>query len=168
METYSKFRPTAFDQAGAFLDDDRQYWLVGPCSVTRDSGPFEESNWESMLSLLRDLGDDAALEDWEIHRFGHWGPGWFEIVIARPDSVAARLLADLECALADYPVIDDTDLSEREQEEADRVWRDCYNVRERINYIAEYRSQFDFRSFSDMLSCVRGNYFAGYASELIA
>lgn len=167
MQTYAEFRPTAFDQAGAFLDDDRQSWIVGPCTVTRDSDPLEESNWESMLAMLRDLGADDALEDWEIHRFGHWGPGWFEIVIARPGSKAAAVLVDLESRLDDYAVIDEEDYSEREQEEADRVWKDCYSIRERINYIAKHRSQFNFRSFSDMMTCVRGYYFAGYASELI-
>lgn len=40
-------------------------------------------------------------------------------------------------------------------------------LRERVEYIRKHRSQFEFRDFADMLGCVRGKYFAGYASELI-
>jgi hypothetical protein len=40
--------------------------------------------------------------------------------------------------------------------------------KERIAYIRKHRSEFEFADLRDMLSCVRGNYFAGYASELIA
>ena len=59
-------------------------------------------------------------------------------------------------------------LDKVETEEAERVWRDCYSASERIAYIERNRSQFEFRSFADMLGCVRGNYFSGYASELIS
>lgn len=52
--------------------------------------------------------------------------------------------------------------------EANAVWRDCYQLKERVEYVRKHRGQFDFRSFSDMLSCLRGNYFAGYASELLS
>jgi hypothetical protein len=31
----------------------------------------------------------------------------------------------------------------------------------------EHRSQFDARSFADLLGCARGKYFLGYASELL-
>jgi len=58
-------------------------------------------------------------------------------------------------------------LSKVEEEEAQRVWRECYSTSERIEYVRRHSSQFDFRSFSDLLGCVRGRYFAGYASELL-
>lgn len=59
-------------------------------------------------------------------------------------------------------------LSKIETEEADRVWRDCYDISERIAYIKHNRNQFDFDSFADMLGCVRGSYFKGCASELLS
>ena len=59
-------------------------------------------------------------------------------------------------------------LDKVESEEAERIWRDCYDASQRIEYIRDHSSQFEFRSFADMLSCVRGNHFAGYASELLA
>jgi len=33
--------------------------------------------------------------------------------------------------------------------------------------IREYRNQFEFRDFADMLACARGKYFAGWAGELL-
>jgi hypothetical protein len=42
-----------------------------------------------------------------------------------------------------------------------------YNIEERIKYIRENESQFEFSSYSDLISVVRGKYFIGYASELI-
>jgi len=58
--------------------------------------------------------------------------------------------------------------SEYETEEANDVWRDCYRPEERIDYIRKHRSQFKFRGLSDLIGCVRGHYFAGYASELLS
>ena len=164
LQTYGEFRPTQFDPRGLGLDD-RQGWLVVPVSRTRDSGPLEESNYACTMKALREV--DPEGNDHEDHRFGHWGPGWFEVIIVRPESKAHRVAQDIAAALADYPVLDDTDLSQREEETAGAIWRDCYNTRQRIKYIRENRSQFDFRNIADMLSCVRGNYFAGYTSELI-
>jgi len=45
MQTYRDFRPTGFDSRGAFLDADRQDWLVVPVGRNRDSGPLDESNF---------------------------------------------------------------------------------------------------------------------------
>jgi hypothetical protein len=160
MIPYSEFAPTGFDPKGAFLDD-RQDWLVCPCTRTRDSDPFVESNWEAQDKEIPES------EDCENHYFNHWGPGWFEIKIVRPGSNAEKIAKTLEIRLEDYPILDDEDFYEREQEEANRVWQDCYDTRERISYIRRYRSQFDFHNLEDMLKCVRGEYFAGYASELI-
>jgi hypothetical protein len=54
-----------------------------------------------------------------------------------------------------------------EGEEAERVWRDYYNDKERIEYIRDHRSQFEFQSFAEMLGCCRGKWFNGYSSELL-
>lgn len=165
LERYGDFRPTAMDPRGLGLDD-RQDWLVGPVTITRDSGPLDTSNWETALECFRALDPDGR--DWEVHRFGHWGPGWFEIVLLNPGTAVAMEAAKIAAALSDYPVLDETDFSEREHEEANRVWADCYCERERVAYIRKNRSQFEFRSFADLRACVRGEYFGGYASELIS
>lgn len=117
MIKYSKFQPTQFDQKGLGLDD-QQDWLVCPCSTNRDADLLTRANWESQIEVLRKFDSD----DWEIHRFGHWGPGWFEIVIVKPDTDAAKEMQNIENGLADYPLIDDCKYSELEYEERCEVW----------------------------------------------
>lgn len=123
MEKYSEFRPTCFDSAGAFLDD-RQDWLVCPVSRTRDSGPFNESNFEAALKIL---GGES--EEVEVHRFGHWGPGWFEIIIVAPGSEAAKKAEEIEASLENYPVLDDEDLSRREYDGFLESWG-CWGAKD--------------------------------------
>lgn len=162
MDTYSKFRPTGFDSHINF-DNDREAWLVLPCGRNRDSECLDESNFATALKIL-----GGEREDVEVHRFGHWACGWFEIILVRPDSAAAKEAEEIEAALANYPVLDDNDYSEREHEAANETWRVCYTDKKRIEYIRDNRSQFEFRSLADMMGCVRGKYFAGYASELLS
>jgi hypothetical protein len=58
-------------------------------------------------------------------------------------------------------------LDKAEHEEADSRWS-SYSASDRIAYIRKHRSEFEFRSLADMFSCVRGNYFGGYASGLLS
>lgn len=162
MIKYSQFRPTCFDCKGLGLPD-QQDWLVAPVSHNRDSEPLSESNFAVFLKALGGESDNV-----QVHRFGHWGPGWFEIILINPNCAdLVKQAEDMETALADYPVLDEMDFSEREQNEADEIWRNCFKPQERIAYIRKHRSQFEFNGLTDMLGCVRGNYFSGYASELI-
>lgn len=118
LTRYGDFRPTAMDSRGLALPD-RQDWLVCPVSRTRDSDTLTESNWATQLALL---GGES--ETVEIHRFGHWGPGWFEITLidpadtARVDTVEQKVYHALNC----YPVLDDDDYSSREHEEYLNSW----------------------------------------------
>jgi hypothetical protein len=162
MQTYSTFRPTGFDPAGICLPDN-QDWLVAPCGVNRDSDALTRSNWECQLKAL---GGESEIV--QVHRFGHWACGWFEIVLIDPAALeTVKLAEELEAALENYPVIDDEHFSQTEHDEADEVWRNCYRERERVEYIRKHRDQFEFRDWQDLIGCVRGKYFAGYASELL-
>lgn len=121
MIRYSEFRPTQFDHNIEL--DGRADWFVCQCSHNRDSDDLSESNWHSQFDeLVKASGGELDTDDWEIHRFGHWASGWFEIAIVRPDSPAFRVACDLERALEDYPVLDDGDLSSREHESALTSW----------------------------------------------
>ena len=161
MKRYSAWRPTGLDSAGLACED-RQDWLVLPVGRNRDSDCLSESNW---ATTIKRLGGDG--EDVEIHRFGHWACGWFEIVMVRPGSPAEKVAEDVESDLDAYPILDESDLGEREQEAANETWRTCYSTSERIAYMRKHRSQFEFRDMRDLVGCVRGRYFAGYASELL-
>lgn len=162
MIPYRKFRPTAMDSAGLGCED-RQDWLVAPVIRTRDSGVLETSNWEV---IRKDLEEHDTGEDMEIHRFGHWGPGWFEIILVRPDSKCARVAEEWEGALSDYPVASEEHLSQLENEEALKVWQNCYTVETRIKYIRNNPVEFEFHNLAEMMACVRGETFCGYASEM--
>jgi hypothetical protein len=132
MLTYKEFRPTAADHAGWGLPD-RQDWIVAPVSVTRDSGSLDQSNFDAALAMLG--GESGAVE---VHRFGHWGPGWFEIVLIDPDRADLVAIAgDIESALDDYPVLDDDDYSAREFEEAEQAWIDT-GAGERIRILSRH------------------------------
>lgn len=118
MKTYSQFRPTPFDVRGLGLEN-RQDWLVAPVSHNRDSEHLDESNF---AAALKALGGES--ETVEVHRFGHWGPGWFEIIIIDPaDESRVKIAEDIEAALEDYPVLDEEDWSRREYESYTDSWQ---------------------------------------------
>lgn len=110
---YSEFAPTAFDSH--IHVEDREDWIVAPCTITRDSEPLSVSNFESCQKILDDHG-----AEYEIHRFGHWGPGWFEIILVDP--AYADIVEDIARALEDYPVLDDEDISAREADAEQEDW----------------------------------------------
>lgn len=116
MQRYKDFQPTGFDPKGLALED-KQEWFVVPVSRTRDSGPLAEANFEAALEMLGGETDNV-----EVHRFGHWGPGWFEIIIVNPESPIARTAEEIEESLENYPVLDDDKFSEMEEELKDQSW----------------------------------------------
>lgn len=90
MKAYKDWSPTGFDSPGAFLGH-RRDWLVVEVMRTRDSGIAVARNFERAWSRI----EDASVMDNELscesHRFGHWGPGWFEIILVRPGSHCAKV-----------------------------------------------------------------------------
>lgn len=132
MERYGTFRPTPFDHAGAFLPD-RADWYLAPVSRTRDSGPIADTNFDAALEALGGESDTV-----EVHHFGHWGPGWFELILIDPaDEERVAIGEELERSLADYPVLDDDAYSEREFEEACDAWANT-SRRDRIRILARH------------------------------
>jgi hypothetical protein len=155
--------PSGLDSMANYLGEipDPQ-WLV-VMTRNRDSDILTESNWDTALT---ELGGELENEV-EIFRFGHWACGWWEVLCVRDKGTKHNIGQDIVDRIESYPVLDEDDYSQRENEEANRVWADCYDTRERIEYIRDHRDQFDFHDFKDLLSCVRGEYFPGYASEII-
>ena len=155
--------PTGFDSMANYIGEiPEDKWLV-LLTRSRDSDCLTESNWVTILKALGGEGENV-----QIDRFGHWACGWWESLSVNSENADILALAeDIERALEYYPVFDDEDFAEREREEADQVWRDCYNRYSRAEYIRKHRAQFDFRDFADLKAVVNGDYFAGCASELI-
>lgn len=129
----------------------------------RDCDALLRSNFESML---KKLGGES--ETIIVVRESHWAVGWVEwIAIHSTDEKALNTANEIMARLEDYPIIDEDHFSETEMNEANEVWANCYNNKERLEYIREFRDQFEFYDFKDLMSCIRGEYFAGYASELL-
>jgi hypothetical protein len=169
MRTYAKrHAPSALDGPSNYVSWDREaedsiaQWLVLPCGRNRDSECFDESNFAVAVKMLGGEGENV-----QIHRFGHWACGWYELIVVRPDTDQAKIAHGIEESLENYPLLDDDDFSEREQVAADETWKNCFRPSERLEYVRKHRSQFEFHTFADLLGCIRGNYFAGYASELL-
>lgn len=123
LQRYQTHRPTPFDghlrPSHSDITDNvasLDKWYVAPCSITRDSESLSVSNWEAMLAMLKEA-DPRAFHH-EVFRFGHWGPGWYEICLVRPRSKAWRVACEVAHRLERYPVLDEDDFSLRETEEA--------------------------------------------------
>lgn len=121
----------------------------------RDSGPLDRCNFEVATEMLG--------EECEIVRVANCLVGWIEELHTTNEKLGNEILEKLEA----YPILDEDAFSEMEWEEANRVWCECYNDSERVVYIREHRHQFDFEDFMDLYRCAKGEYFKGYASELI-
>lgn len=120
FKRYREHRPTQFDYNIDIDDADtkRSEWFLMPVSRTRDSAALAESNFDC---FIKGLGGES--ETVEVHRFGHWGPGWYEIIIVSPeDEKALQKAYDMHRALMDYPILNKTDLSEREQADFVQSW----------------------------------------------
>lgn len=127
LEPYKRFRPSAFDQHHPISDtadgETRETWYVAPVSITRDTDdPIDLSNWRVFKAELEAVDPDG--EDHEVHRFGHWGPGWFEIILVRPESEAAARAQELADRMSDYCILDESDYSELATENEERQWTD--------------------------------------------
>lgn len=108
MKKYSEFKPSQHDCAGLGLVD-QQDWLVAPCSTSRDADTLQEANWLEQKARLEACADD---ESFEIHRFGHWACGWFEIAIVKPNSVAYDACVIIEQMLENYCILSENRFTE--------------------------------------------------------
>lgn len=103
---------------------------VGPVSVNRESRCLERANWEVVSKELESLGG-------EIHRFGHWAVGWYELVLISDTAEDCLQRADYWAEKLDnYPVADETVWSEMEYEEAYRYW-EAMGISSRVQLCTE-------------------------------
>lgn len=129
---------------------------------SRDSDALERSNF---IVALRELGGES--ETVIVVRESHWACGWVEwIAIHATDYAALRKGDELQESYEAYPSLDEDHWSEIEREDADSLWK-CYSVKERVDFIRKHDDEFEFHDFADMIRCVRGEYYAGYASSLL-
>lgn len=99
---------------------------------SRDADALTRSNFECGLRALGGESDSVL-----VVRERHWAVGWVEWIAIHESNVEAILCADeMACALADYPVLDESHFSELESAEADQYW-ESLRLRERVELCAE-------------------------------
>lgn len=138
------------------------YYSAG-VGQARDSDALERSNFACMLKALGGESDTVL-----VVREGHWAVGWVEWIAIHPgDTKALATADDIKRGLEDYPVVNEDHFSELEREDAEQTWTNCFDDAGRLAYIREHRDQFEFHNMADLMGCVRGRWFGGYASELL-
>ncbi len=130
MQTYAQFQPTVFDRRGVACDD-RQDWLVVPVAHNRDSCCLDRSNFQVALGLLGGEGDTV-----EVHRFGHWACGWFDVLLVHPDR--EREVVAIGERLDNYPILDEDHFSETERVAAWEYWGNM-GIKERVAWCQRFR-----------------------------
>jgi hypothetical protein len=133
MELYKTHRPTGFDNAGVGSESHGIGEFLVLLGRNRDSDILTESNFAQALQALG--GESNSVQ---VHRFGHWACGWYELILIDPSDAAALAIAeDIEASLSDYPVLNDEDFSNREYEIACQQWQ-RESVSERVSLIQRY------------------------------
>ena len=160
------------EQLKEYFKESSAYWgdkalLNWPVLYTqnRDSDCLTRSNWEQLIKTFSTLFGE---ESFYVVNCAHWACGWLEYFLINPEIEKAIFEAeDIERALENYPVLNEEHFSELEMDEANQIWANCYDRKERAEYIRKNRSEFDFHSFQELREVLAGEYFIGYASELI-
>src|SRR5689334_13940123 len=118
MQLYKEYRPTMWDSCGLALEDKQSWLVLTQVGQNRDSGLIEQSNFSAALERLGGESDTV-----EVHRFGHWACGWFELILINPaDGKTLSIAEEIEASLENYPVLNDDDLSSKEMNEYFRCW----------------------------------------------
>ena len=121
---------------------------------TRDSEIMVESNFDRMLEDIRkfiaknnfpeptvivDKFDEELPSDW-VYTFtaSHWGCSWVEYILVRKDAPEAIIekADEIYHSVREYPVYDEDDYSERQDEAIYKYWGEC-SIKERIQYCKE-------------------------------
>ena len=119
-------------------------------SVHRESDSVSRSNWECALQTLRAESENSGIEcpedrfrdsvvreDWVYSfRASHPLVGWIDYMLVRKDAPESVLIAAAEivCALAGYPILNEDHHSDLEWEEICVYW-ESMSVRERFEAI---------------------------------
>lgn len=121
MQKFKDYSPSSWDSKANYMHNgpNRDHWYVAPVIKTRDACLLDESNWDTACKMLK--ADET--KGCEIHNFGHWACGWYDLILIHPlrkDLIA--IAEDIERSLSGYPVLSDDDYSQREHDYLDELW----------------------------------------------
>lgn len=101
-----------------YMGPDLSDWVI-LISKSRDAGPREESNFEV---ALKEMGGEKEGRV-EVFSFGHWACGHIDAVMIHKRATFDLVKGmQIRNALENYPVLDDSDMYEREHEEDLQNW----------------------------------------------
>lgn len=123
---------------------------------TRDSSALEQSNYAAAFETLREVAaafpdpedddEDERSVGWVYDfRACHWGCGWVETLLVRADAPELVLITagEIICALAEYPVLDDEDFNERENDQIDESWA-YLSTKERLRLLSDCNAEVSY------------------------
>jgi len=107
----------------------------------RDSDALTRANFDAGLKAIGGEKNHAELEDAsdpggalslvKVVRENHWAVGWVEWIAIHESAVEQLEIADkILGRLEGYPVVDENLFSEYETDEANEVWKNCYNPKD--------------------------------------
>lgn len=97
-----------------YLGEGSSWVVIKGIGRNRDAEDYDPSasNFEVALEMLGGEGKHVKVE-----RKGHWGCGWFELIMVDPKNIKKLKIAyEISKALEDYPILDDSDFYEREHQ----------------------------------------------------
>lgn len=133
-------------KASNYMGDDMSEYYEGLSRIPRDPNALMDSNFDEALKLL---GGES--ETVQVHSFGDWLVGSFEqILVHESDEKAVAILEDIAEQLAEYPILNEEDHSNRETEATEKLWKEL-DKRERIEYLVKHdESIFAARAEDDL------------------
>ncbi len=130
--------PSDFDSRSNYCGETEFPELDALLTQSRDSDVLTRSNFECALEQLGGESDSV-----EVHRFGHWACGWWEVIAVKRGTPEYKIAEDIEASLADYPILNESHYSELEWDEAQEYWAQM-RVSERV----ELCQRFDVSVFA--------------------
>ena len=113
--------PSAFDSWENYMGERPNPNLYCVLGRNRDSDLLTNSNWDCAVQMFK----DAEL-DYDITSVGHWLCGWIEYLsVDINDKEAFKMGEQIEASLANYPVLNEEDLCEREYEDGLKTIEMC-------------------------------------------
>ena len=112
---------SAFDSSANYSGADLSEFFLAPIHKTRDTADaLTLSNWQVISSDLEKISTHDETGETTIR---HWGCGWYALfLIHQDDEPALRAADDWAACLAEYPIADESHLSETELEQEAEHW----------------------------------------------
>lgn len=166
---FEDFQPTRYDSRGLGAEDNNRHWLVVPLFYhPKTAEILETSNWEALVKTIEETAGLEPESDrhgplvcFQRHYFGHWATD-FECFIVRPGSAAHEAAEAFCAALADYPVADEEDFSEREYD----AQLECIDTGMRSLTIEVAGEELDTDGMIDLVHRVREHMFSTCTGKL--